>query len=153
MLLGSWERLREPDSVVLDKGGYVLLFPGGRSARSNARDERPFGDDRRHLGCLAAFRELPVMHTRYSEAVTFVGRSERNFLPHRAGRAGSDPKELHARIQLNGLRARTTNDFHWDCVRYYLKNTGIPVKFRITIAVHSSQRRRGQLSISSPWTT
>src|SRR5215510_3051563 len=28
MLLGSWERLREPDSVVIDKAGYVLLFPG-----------------------------------------------------------------------------------------------------------------------------
>src|SRR5215470_15402726 len=27
MLLGSWERLREPDSVVIDKAGYVLLFP------------------------------------------------------------------------------------------------------------------------------
>ena len=28
MLLGSWERLREPDSVIIDKAGYVLLFPG-----------------------------------------------------------------------------------------------------------------------------
>ena len=28
MLLGSWERLREPDSIVIDKAGYVLLFPG-----------------------------------------------------------------------------------------------------------------------------
>src|SRR5215510_14226905 len=28
MLLGSWERLREPDSVVVDKAGYILLFPG-----------------------------------------------------------------------------------------------------------------------------
>src|SRR5215831_1069781 len=28
MLLGSWERLREPDAVVLDKAGYILLFPG-----------------------------------------------------------------------------------------------------------------------------
>ena len=28
MLLGSWERLREPDSVVIDQAGYVLLFPG-----------------------------------------------------------------------------------------------------------------------------
>ena len=27
MLLGSWERLREPDSVVLDQAGYILLFP------------------------------------------------------------------------------------------------------------------------------
>jgi putative ABC transport system permease protein len=28
ILLGSWQRLREPDSVVIDKAGYVLLFPG-----------------------------------------------------------------------------------------------------------------------------
>src|SRR5215813_9296247 len=27
MLMGSWDRLREPDSVVIDKAGYVLLFP------------------------------------------------------------------------------------------------------------------------------
>jgi len=27
MVLGSWERLREPDSVVIDKAGYILLFP------------------------------------------------------------------------------------------------------------------------------
>src|SRR5438128_9256227 len=27
MLLGSWERLREPDAVVIDKAGYALLFP------------------------------------------------------------------------------------------------------------------------------
>src|SRR6266704_1789239 len=28
MLLGSWQRLREPDSVVIDNAGYILLFPG-----------------------------------------------------------------------------------------------------------------------------
>src|ERR687885_1335002 len=28
MLLGSWEQLRDPDSVVIDQAGYVLLFPG-----------------------------------------------------------------------------------------------------------------------------
>jgi hypothetical protein len=26
MLMGSWERLREPDSIVIDKAGYILLF-------------------------------------------------------------------------------------------------------------------------------
>ena len=34
-----------------------------------------------------------------------------------------------------GLKARTTREFMWDCVVYYLKNTGIPVNFGITIAV------------------
>src|SRR5262245_33323997 len=28
MLLGSWERLREPDTLVIDRAGYELLFPG-----------------------------------------------------------------------------------------------------------------------------
>jgi putative ABC transport system permease protein len=27
MLLGSWQRLREPDSIVVDNAGYILLFP------------------------------------------------------------------------------------------------------------------------------
>src|SRR5258705_13492828 len=42
MLLGSWERLREPDAVVIDQAGYVLLFPGeplqlDRTVRSEER--------------------------------------------------------------------------------------------------------------------
>ena len=52
MLLGSWQRLREPDSVVIDKAGYVLLFPGeplelGRTL------------ERRHLRPPGAVLELP----------------------------------------------------------------------------------------------
>src|SRR5437870_3339380 len=31
--------------------------------------------------------------------------------------------------------ARTSGQFQWDCIRYYLKNTGIPVNFGITIAI------------------
>jgi len=27
MLLGSWQRLQEPDSIVIDNAGYILLFP------------------------------------------------------------------------------------------------------------------------------
>jgi putative ABC transport system permease protein len=33
------------------------------------------------------------------------------------------------------LRARTSGQFQWDCIVYYLKNTGIPVNFGITIAI------------------
>ena len=44
--------------------------------------------------------------------------------------------ELTRRItDSTGLRARTANQFRWDCVRYYLANTGIPVNFGITIAI------------------
>ena len=49
---------------------------------------------------------------------------------------GVDANELCRRIEAQtGLRARTSNQFRWDCVLYYLKNTGIPVNFGITIAI------------------
>src|SRR4029434_2233817 len=77
------------------------------------------------------------MHARYSEAVNFLGR-ERTQLSFVIARPvpGVTKEELAARIQARtGLRARTTDEFMWDCIRYYLKNTGIPVNFGITIAV------------------
>jgi putative ABC transport system permease protein len=138
MLLGSWERLREPDSVVIDKAGYVLLFPDeplalGRTLELNDHKVTIVGIS----DASAPFVSWPVMHTRYSEAVNFVGR-ERTQLSYVLvrPRAGVDAKELCRRIEAQtGLRARTTDEFRWDCIRYYLRNTGIPVNFGITIAI------------------
>jgi putative ABC transport system permease protein len=49
---------------------------------------------------------------------------------------GIAPKELCGRIEKQtALRARTSEQFQWDCVVYYLKNTGIPVNFGITITI------------------
>jgi putative ABC transport system permease protein len=138
MLLGSWERLREPDSVVVDKAGYVLLFPDeplklGRTLEMNDHRVTIVGIS----DASAPFVSLPVMHARYSEAVNFLGR-ERTQLSFILARPapGVSPKELTARIETRtALRARTAEEFMWDCVGYYLKNTGIPVNFGITIAV------------------
>src|SRR5262249_13501160 len=85
----------------------------------------------------APFLSLPIMHARYSEAINFLGR-ERTQLSFIIARPlpGVSPEELAARIAGRPfLRARTTQQFMWDCVRYYLKNTGIPVNFGITILV------------------
>lgn len=138
MLLGSWERLREPDSVIIDEAGYVLLFPGeelelGRSLEMNDHRVTIVGIS----NASAPFVSLPVMHTRYSQAVNFLGRerSELSFIIARP-EASLTPEELRSRIaEATGLRARTTDEFLWDCIRYYLRNTGIPVNFGITIAV------------------
>jgi putative ABC transport system permease protein len=49
---------------------------------------------------------------------------------------GTSAEQLCASIHAaTGLRARTSTEFAWDCIRYYLKNTGIPVNFGITIAI------------------
>jgi putative ABC transport system permease protein len=138
MLLGSSERLREPDSVIVDKAGYLLLFPGqplelGRLLEMNDHRVTIVGIS----DASAPFVSLPVMHARYSEAVNFLGR-ERTQLSFVIARPapGVTSHELTARIAAGtGLRARTTEEFMWDCIKYYLRNTGIPVNFGITIGV------------------
>jgi putative ABC transport system permease protein len=138
MLLGSWERLREPDSVLIDLAGYHLLFPGeplqlDRTLEMNDHLVRIVGIS----DASPPFASFPVMHACYSEAVNFIARerSQMSFVLVRA-KAGITPLELARRItETTGLRARTSNQFRWDCVRYYLKNTGIPVNFGITIAI------------------
>ena len=138
MLLGSWERLLEPDSVVIDKAGYILLFPGeplelGRTLELNDHKVTIVGIS----DPPAPFLSFPVMHTRYSEAVNFVGR-ERTQLSYVLVKpqAGVKAEELCKRIEAQtGLRARTSEQFQWDCIGYYLKNTGIPVNFGITITI------------------
>jgi putative ABC transport system permease protein len=138
MLMGDWSRLREPDSVVVDEAGYILLFPGeplelGRTLEMNDHRVTIVGIS----DASAPWVSLPVMHARYSAAVNFVGRerSQLSFVIVRA-QPGVALHDLTARIAAaTGLRARTTHEFMWDCVNYYLTNTGIPVNFGITIGV------------------
>src|SRR5262249_51967308 len=113
MLLGSWQSLRQPDSVIIDKAGYVLLFPGqplelGRVLELNDHKATIVGIS----DASAPFVSWPVMHARYSEAVNFVGR-ERTQLSYVLARprAGVSTKELCSRIEAQtGLRARTTHE-------------------------------------------
>ncbi|MBL9145318.1 MAG: FtsX-like permease family protein [Verrucomicrobiaceae bacterium] len=138
MLMGSWERLREAKSIVIDKAGYLLLYPGeplelGRTLELNDHKATIVGIS----DASAPFVSFPVIHARYSEAVNFQGR-ERNQLAYVLVRAreGVNATDLARRIeQSTGLKARTTNEFVWDCIGYYLRNTGIPVNFGITIAI------------------
>jgi putative ABC transport system permease protein len=138
MLLGRWEDLRRPDSIVVDRAGYQLLYPGekeylGRTIELNDRRVTIVGIS----DASASFLSLPIMHARYSEALQFQGR-ERKQLSFVLAKPvnGISPEELCRRIEsATALRARTTDQFRWDCIRYYLKNTGIPVNFGITIMI------------------
>ena len=138
MLMGSWERLREAKSIVIDKAGYMLLYPGeplelGRTLELNDHKATIVGIS----DASAPFVSFPIIHARYSEAVNFQGR-ERNQLAYVLVRAreGIKPEDLARRIEHStGLKARTTNEFVWDCIGYYLRNTGIPVNFGITITI------------------
>ncbi len=135
MLMGSWERLREAHSIVIDKAGYLLLYPGeplelGRTLELNDHKVTIVGIS----DASAPFVSFPVIHARYSEAVNFQGR-ERNQLAYVLVRAREGVALARRIEQSTGLKARTTNEFVWDCIGYYMRNTGIPVNFGITIAI------------------
>lgn len=138
MMLGSWERLAEPDAAIIDKAGYMRLYPGepfrlGRVLEVNDHKLTLVGIS--NAG--APFTSFPIMHTRYSIAVNCVGQ-ERNQLSFVVAQPnpGISQKTLSQSIaQETGLRARTRNEFIWDCINFYLSHTGIPVNFGITIGI------------------
>ncbi|HEY4261414.1 MAG TPA: ABC transporter permease, partial [Schlesneria sp.] len=83
------------------------------------------------------FQTFPVMYTRYSQALGFAPR-ERNqlsfVLAHE--KEGADPQQVCQSIHAStGLAARTRTDMIWFVITFYLRSTGIPVNFGITIAL------------------
>ena len=138
MVLGQLSDIKRPDAVIVDKAGYEYLFPGqprelGRELEIN---------DRRAVVCgiceaSAPFQTFPVIYTRYSLATRFAP-PERNLLSFVLVKAkpGVSVKDLCQRVhQETGRLALGTRDFAWMTVVHYLKTTGIPINFGITVAL------------------
>src|SRR5215470_9073437 len=138
MLVGSMYDLDQPDAAIIDKAGFLYFFPGeplqaGKTLQMNERRVLIVGVS----DASAPFQSFPVLHTRYSQALGFVGR-ERTFLSFVLAKpaAGVSLEEICRRIEAaTGLRARSTAEFSWDAFRFYLQNTGIPVNFGITVMI------------------
>lgn len=136
LIAGSVRDLRSPDAVIIDEAGYRFFFPTGPL---RVGGEFEMNDRRaRIVGiCQASppFQTFPVMYTRYSQALTYVGR-ERNLLSFvLAGVApGVSAADVSSRIVKNtGLKALPTTGFAWATIHYYLSETGIPINFGITV--------------------
>jgi putative ABC transport system permease protein len=138
MLVGSIYDLRQPDAAIIDKAGFEYFFPReplqvGKTLQMNERRVLIAGIS----DASAPFQSFPVLHTRYSQALGFVGR-ERNLLSFVLAKsaAGTPIEDVCHRIEIEtGLRARTSKEFSWDAFLFYLRNTGIPVNFGITVMV------------------
>ena len=138
MLVGTIADLRQPDAVILDKAGYEFFFP-----REELRAGKQFElNDHRAVvvgicEASAPFVTFPVMFARYSTALGYVGQ-QRDLLGFVLAQPAPRiaPAEVCRRIAVQtGLQAVTGERFSWMTVLYYMKNTGIPVNFGITIAV------------------
>lgn len=138
MLEGSLANIRRPDAIIVDKAGYEYLW-GQEPVRLGRTLEM---NDRRAIlvgicEATAPFQTFPVVYTRYSQAVQFVAgeRKVMSFvLTH--PQTGVTDEALAQRIHnKTGLMAQTRQEFMWYIIGYYMRNTGIPVNFGITIAL------------------
>ena len=138
MLLGSIHDLDQPDAAIIDRAGFLYFFPGeplqvGKTLQMNERRVLIVGISE----ASAPFQSFPVLHTRYSQALGFVGR-ERNLLSFVLAKpaAGISTQDVCRRIEVaTGLRARSSKEFSLDAFLFYLRNTGIPVNFGITVMI------------------
>ena len=138
MVLGAFDSLRQPDSIILDQVGYKFFFPNeplqiGKHIEMNDRILRVVGI----CNSSAPFVNLPVAYARYSLAVELVGQ-ERNLMSFVVAkpRAGFTDEQAARRItEATSLRALTAEEFGWETIWYYIKNTGIPINFGITVAI------------------
>ncbi|MGL5097779.1 MAG: FtsX-like permease family protein [Planctomycetia bacterium] len=135
---GSLADLRKPDAVIMDEGGWNYLWP-----------ETPFApgkilemNDKRAVIvglCKASptFQTFPIVYARYSQAIRFTPR-ERKVLSFVLAepQPGLDPLVVARRIEeQTGLGALHRDEFFWRTIGYYMRRTGIPINFGITIAL------------------
>jgi len=138
MLVGRFEDLRQPNAVIIDRAGYEYFYPRQPLRIGGVME---MNDHRAVIVGIceasAPFATFPVVYTRYSQAINYVGRERDQLsliLAQPAG-FGSATDVCNQIEKATGLKARTRNQFTWQTIQYYLQNTGIPVNFGITIAV------------------
>ncbi len=138
MILGDRFNLRKPDAVIMDLEGYKLLWPHeepriGKRFEMNDHEAEIVGI------CKASrtFQTFPVVYTRYSQALQYVP-PERKVLSFVLADAvpGVPVDEVCRRIQeQTGMRAVTGEQFEWITMMYFMRKTGIPFNFGITVAL------------------
>jgi len=147
MLQGKLEDLRRSDSVIVDidgardKLGKPSALPGGKNTPLKIGDDLELNDHRAIVVGIAkvtrTFQSQPVVYTTYSRAKNYAPK-ERKLLSFVLVKAkkGQDPVELTRRIRdATGLAAYTQDGFKALTYEYFMKNTGIPINFGITITL------------------
>jgi len=139
LLHGKLEDLRQPDAVIMDEFGWRYLygkepFVPGKTIEMNDKRAVIVGLAK----CNPTFQTFPILYCTYSQAVKYVPQ-ERKTLTFILAKADDaiTPQELCERIerQTGDLRALTNEQFFWTTIGYYLKRTGIPINFGITVAL------------------
>jgi putative ABC transport system permease protein len=138
MTQGTISDLRINDSIIIDSAGYKYLWPGEKPVLGKVVDM----NDRRAVvtgicESAAPFQTFPIVFTRYSRALEYVP-PERNRLSFVLAqpKPGEDVQKVCDAIkEKTGLLALTRGQFMWRTVSYFMRTTGIPINFGITVAL------------------
>jgi len=133
ILKGRVEDLRLPDAVIIDQVGVEKYRKKGIKIDIGTSFE--INDKRAEVVAIChenrSFLAQPYVFTTYDRALQFA-KPQRKMLscvlveP----KPGVSSQELAARIsRVPGLRAFARDDLFWGTVRWYIKNTGIPISF------------------------
>jgi putative ABC transport system permease protein len=122
----------------MDRAGWEYTWPGepfeaGRVIEINDRRVVVVG----LAEASPPFVTFPVVFTRYTEALK-LSPGERNRMSFILAKSaqGEDPQVVAARVaEQTGLQALTTSEFQWRSINHYLKRTGIPINFGITVVL------------------
>jgi putative ABC transport system permease protein len=145
MVEGQLADLRRADAVIVDIDGAREKLakppatPDGKPVPLRVGDTLELNDRRAVVVGLGrntrTFQSQPVLYTTYSRAVRFAPRERKllSFVLVKA-QSGQDVRALTQRIQdATGLAAYTSDEFKRLTVGYFLKNTGIPINFGISV--------------------
>lgn len=144
---GKLDDLRRSDSVIVDFDGAneklakPPLIEGGKKIPLKVGDNLELNDRRAIVVGIAkvtrTFQSQPTIYTTYSRAKTYAPRERKllSFVLVKA-KAGQNIPELTKRIRTNtGLAAYTQQEFMDLTFNYFMKNTGIPINFGISITL------------------
>jgi len=148
ILAGTLRDLRLPQAVFVDNVRLDKLYPdenwddlprlGNAFYRRFLYRQFEMNDRRAVIVgvCEATrtFQSNPVVYTTYSRAKSFAPQ-ERKILSYILAKTevGSTPDEVARRIRsATGLGAKTSDEFTYMTIEYYMKYTGIPFNFGIT---------------------
>lgn len=144
MLNGQLKDLRRSDSIIVDVDGATtkLAKPalnGGAPTPLQVDDVLELNDHRAIVVGIArttrTFQSQPVIYTTYSRAKSFAPRERKSlsFVLVKA-RPGQNLHELTQRIRAGtGLAAYTSEEFQTLTYQYFIKNTGIPINFGMSV--------------------
>jgi putative ABC transport system permease protein len=133
ILKGRIEDLRLPDAVIIDQVGVEKYRKKGIHIDIGTSFE--INDKRAEVVAIChenrSFLAQPYVFTTYDRALQFA-KPQRKMLscvlveP----KPGVPPRELAEKINaVPGLRAFERDDLFWATVRWYIRNTGIPISF------------------------